>query len=248
MHAPVTTTSSRREAAGETNGRRRPTWGEVAATGNGPSKPNRPPAPPATIAGRDPAARRSSATGIGRGTAVLAAGAPAPTLVTGPDDDPLVPKCDYDERHRRILDFRLPGLDGKPVRFQDLDADLVLIDFWGTWCPPCLQSIPHLVDLQNRMGTRLKVVGVACEQDGPKTAAPRVSETVRKLKINYPMLLSRNDGSCPLQKAMHIAAFPTMVLVDRQGRVVWRDQGATPATLARLDRILALPPEGQARR
>jgi thiol-disulfide isomerase/thioredoxin len=155
------------------------------------------------------------------------------------------PTCDYDERHRRILDFRLPGLDGKPVRFRDLDADLVLLDFWGTWCEPCLRSTPHLIELQQRTeGKRLTVVGIACEQDGPEKSAPRVAAAARKLNINYPLLLSRNDGSCPLQEALHVSALPTMVLVDRQGRVLWRDQGATPATLARLDRILAATPTG----
>ncbi len=150
----------------------------------------------------------------------------------------LKPLCDYDDRHRRILDFRLPDLDGRPVRFQELDADLVLIDFWGTWCPPCVQSIPHLVELQERMGKRLAVVGIACESEVPEKAAPKVAETIGKLKVNYKVLLSRNDGSCPIQEALHIQAFPTMILVDRQGRVLWRDQGATPATLARLDRML----------
>jgi thiol-disulfide isomerase/thioredoxin len=130
------------------------------------------------------------------------------------------------------------------VRFRDLDADLVLIDFWGTWCPPCLKSIPHLVDLQERMGKRLTVLGVACEADAPKESTAKVGETVRRLKVNYPVVLSRNDGSCPLQEALHIQAFPTMILVDREGRILWRDQGATPATLARLDRVLAAAPTG----
>src|SRR5205807_398304 len=98
-------------------------------------------------------------------------------------------------------------------------------------------------DLQEQMGgKRLAVIGVACEKDAPDQAAARVAETARRLKINYPLLLSRNDGSCPLQEALHVQAFPTMVLVDRQGRVLWRDQGSTPATLARLDRVLASCP------
>jgi thiol-disulfide isomerase/thioredoxin len=149
------------------------------------------------------------------------------------------PICEYDERHRRIIDFRLPDLEGRPFRLSELEADLVLIDFWGTWCQPCLRSIPHLVELQERMkGKRLAVIGVACEQDSPEQSSKRVAAVARKLDINYPILLSRNDGSCPLQEALHISAFPTMVLVDREGRVVWRDQGATPATLARLDHVL----------
>ena len=105
-----------------------------------------------------------------------------------------------------------------------------------------LEAHPHLVELQERMGKRLTVVGVACEAEGPEVSAAKVGETVKRMSVNYPVLLSRNDGSCPLQEALHVSAFPTMVLVDRQGRVLWRDQGATPATLARLDRMLATTP------
>jgi thiol-disulfide isomerase/thioredoxin len=151
----------------------------------------------------------------------------------------VTPACEYDERLRRVIDFTLPGLDGRPLRFRDLDADLVLIDFWGTWCPPCLKSIPHLVEMQERMGKRLVVVGVACEKEAPGQSAARVAATAQQLKVNYPIALSRNDGSCPLQEALHVGAFPTMILVDRDGRVLWRDQGSTPSTLARLDRVLA---------
>jgi thiol-disulfide isomerase/thioredoxin len=200
--------------------RRRPTWGEITAP-----ETNLPPLEGSKAA-------------------------PAPAVARAPACDATKPLCEYDDRRRRILDFRLPGLDGKPVRFQDLDADLVLLDFWGTWCQPCLRSVPHLVDLQARAGgKRLAVVGIACEQDAPEQAARRVAATAEKLKINYTVLLSQNDGSCPLQEALHIQAFPTMVLVDRQGRVLWRDQGATPATLARLDRMIdASPGDGATRR
>ena len=155
------------------------------------------------------------------------------------------PYCDYDDRHRRIVDFRLPDLDGKPVRFQDIDADLILLDFWGTWCQPCLRSVPHLIELQERLGSKIAVVGIACEPDPRDEAVARVKATARKLKVNYPILVSKNDGTCPIQEALHIQAFPTLVLVDRQGRVIWRDQGATPATLARLDRALALSPDAK---
>ncbi len=116
----------------------------------------------------------------------------------------------------------------------------MLIDFWGTWCQPCLKTIPHLVDLQQRYGARrLTVLGVACERGEAKDRAVKVAQEAQKLGINYQVLVSGMDGSCPLQQALHIQAYPTLVLVDRQGRIVWRDQGATPTTLARLDRFLA---------
>ena len=148
--------------------------------------------------------------------------------------------CRYDAKNRRIEDFLLPDLEGKPVHFRDLDADLVLIDFWGTWCEPCVESVPHLVELQERLGPgRLKVVGIACEKGPADGRAANVARTAERLGINYPLLLSSTEGPCPLQEALHVQAYPTMILVDRQGRILWRDQGSTPITLARLDRVIA---------
>ena len=149
--------------------------------------------------------------------------------------------CRYDSQRRQILDFRLPDLDGRPVSLGDLDADYILLDFWGTWCRPCLSSVPHLVELQERFDRRsLAVVGIACE-DGPASAnAAHVADVARQLGINYTTLVSsKDDGASPVQEALHIQAFPTMILLDRKGRVVWRDQGAMTTTLARLDRVLA---------
>ena len=52
--------------------------------------------------------------------------------------------------------------------------------------------------------------------------------------------MSGVDGdTCPVQQAFHVQAFPTLILVDRQGRVLWRDQGATPVTLRRLNDFVA---------
>ncbi|SIN79677.1 Thiol-disulfide isomerase or thioredoxin [Singulisphaera sp. GP187] len=217
--------------------RKRPTWKDLAS-----------------LAPKPPLAQVESRKGVG--PAVLGPMKPAahaflmeqpPALPTSTRAAPSQAQadvgkafCDYDAKHRKINDFRLPDLEGRPVRFQELDADLVLIDFWGTWCQPCLRSIPHLVELQNRMGTgKLKVVGIACEQGPLAERAKTVSLEVRRLGINYPVLLSGMDGPCPLQEALKVQAYPTLILVDRQGRIVWQDQGATPVTLGRLDRFLA---------
>lgn len=158
-----------------------------------------------------------------------------------PAADDRLAYCRFDAKTRRIVDFRLPDVNGKPVRLQDLDTDLVLIDFWGTWCKPCVNSIPHLVDLQKRLGgKRVTVLGIASEQGPPAARVASVNKAIQKLGINYPILMSGMDGeNCPVQEALHIQAFPTLILVDRQGRVLWRDQGATPATLAKLDNLIA---------
>ena len=148
--------------------------------------------------------------------------------------------CRFDAKRLQVLDLRLPDLDGRPVSLSDFDADFVLLDFWGTWCRPCLTSVPHLVELQERLGGRsLAIVGIACEEGPASASAAHVADVAKRLGINYTVLVSsKDDAASPVQEALHIQAFPTMVLVDRNGRVVWRDQGATTTTLARLDRVL----------
>jgi thiol-disulfide isomerase/thioredoxin len=223
---------------------RRPTWGEATAeAGKLPPLEGKP-------AGADKGPIITTMATTGKPKRSPVPGSPKPMVATAPKVASWAEaKCEYDDRHRRIVDFRLPDLKGMAVRFQDLDADLVLLDFWGTWCKPCVKSIPLLVELQQQKGKGLKVIGIACEQGEPQTSAARVAETVKKLGVNYQVLLSKNDGTCPIQEALHVSAFPTMILVDRQGRVLWRDQGATPTTLARLDRMLTnAAADSQARR
>jgi thiol-disulfide isomerase/thioredoxin len=155
--------------------------------------------------------------------------------------------CSIDAADRRLIDFKLPDLNGKMVSLHDVDADLILLDFWGSWCQPCRKSIPHLIELQKKFaGKRVQVIGVACE----KAASPRdrqisAAQAVRELGINYPVLLSGRDGSCPLQQALQIQFYPTMVLVSRDGKLLAREQGATDVTLPRMDRAIALALRGK---
>ncbi len=184
----------------------------------------------------------------------LAAGqvVPAP-LETAIRASPKEPEtyCRFDSKYRRIEDFRLPDLQGRLVRFQDFDTDLILLDFWGTWCQPCLRSVPHLIDIQKRLGGKqLQVIGIACEREETPVSerVAGVTKAVKKLGINYPILVTSTDGSCPVQKALHVQAYPTLILVDRQGRVLWQDQGATRLTMARLDRMISIATKPDTRR
>jgi thiol-disulfide isomerase/thioredoxin len=210
---------------------RRPTWGELTSQSAQKRANAYPPSSRRLGKAEKPAARGLMASLRGNADRPPAPRSPEVTRVS----------CSFDKGENRLVDFTLPDLSGKPVRFQDLDADYVLIDFWGTWCGPCLQSIPHLVQLQNRYDPkRVRVLGVAYEQTDPADAARSVQGVMRKLAMNYPVLLGNTEeGPCPLQEAFHVQAYPTMVLVDRHGRILWRESGSTPATMTRLDRVIA---------
>jgi thiol-disulfide isomerase/thioredoxin len=147
--------------------------------------------------------------------------------------------CQFDPMERRLSDFQLPDVQGRMLSFHDFDSDLILLDFWGTWCAPCRKSIPHLKEIQRTLGgKKMQVIGIACERTGAKDRAAKVAQTIQQLKIDYPVLITGMDGTCPLQDAFQIQFYPTMVLLDRQGKILWREQGATDVTLARMDRFI----------
>lgn len=211
----------------------RPTWGELAfkkepiPLDESLQKVSRDLAGKSTLGGADQglkAAAKTTASSTLR-PAALATG----TKVT----------CQFNPEERRLVDFRLPDVRGQMVSFRDFDADLILLDFWGTWCAPCRKSVAHLIEIQQTLGgKKVQVVGIACERTPAKDRAANVAKSLKELKINYPVLISSMDGTCPVQDAFQIQFYPTLVLVDRQGRVLWREQGATDVTLARMDRFI----------
>ena len=211
----------------------RPTWGELAfkkepiPLDESLQKVSRDPAVKGTRGGADEGLKAAAKTTASSapGAAVLATG----RKVT----------CEFNPEERRLVDFRLPDVQGQMVSFHDFDADLILLDFWGTWCAPCRKSVSHLIEIQQTLGGRkVQVVGIACERTPAKDRAANVAKSLKELKINYPVLISSMDGTCPVQDAFQIQFYPTLVLVDRQGRILWREQGATDVTLARMDRFI----------
>ena len=196
-------------------------WGEVAGL-----------VTPSRAAGSVATASHSNRSGTFLNRRSHAAAAPA--MVDAPA------LCQFNAQTGQLVDFQLPDLDGQPVRFQDFDADYVLFDFWGTWCKPCTDSIPHLIDLQKKYGpNKLKIVGVACEKTSPEKRGVLVAEAAQKLGINYSVLLASMDGTCPVQRDFQVQFYPTMVLVDRRGKVLFRAEGATERNMYRLDQALA---------
>jgi thiol-disulfide isomerase/thioredoxin len=122
-----------------------------------------------------------------------------------------------------IPDFALKSVgDGSLVTSSKLKGKVLLFVFFATWCPPCIQEIPTLVDLQNEYGNRgFSVVGMSVDDGGPRV----VKELMTKMGINYPVLMA--DGKTT-RGFGGVSGIPVAFLVDRQGKRVKRWQGKVP--------------------
>ncbi|MCY7377581.1 MAG: TlpA family protein disulfide reductase [Pyrinomonadaceae bacterium] len=104
---------------------------------------------------------------------------------------------------------------GENVKLADLKGKVVVLDFWATYCPPCLEGIPHLNDLQNKYGADLQIVGLHV---GGAEDEIRVPDFVRKLKILYPLAHPEDALSNALMGANN--AIPQTFVFDRNGKLV----------------------------
>ena len=104
---------------------------------------------------------------------------------------------------------------------------LVLLDFWGTWCPPCLAAITHLKILQDNYGpSGLEVIGIDYERSGAYQDRARVVQGVRdRKKISYRLLLGGEIETCPVRTQFGVDGFPTLVLLDSNNRIIWKEKG-----------------------
>jgi thiol-disulfide isomerase/thioredoxin len=136
----------------------------------------------------------------------------------------------------RVQEIILPDLDGGSWSFsRDRKGQLVLLDFWGTWCGPCLRAVPKMNELHRAYSAHgLEVVGVACERDQPRRSQ-LVGEMKRKLDIQYRVLLGGEPGGDPVQRDLRVQMYPCLVLLDTDGNVVWR---GLPDDIVGLQRVL----------
>ena len=111
--------------------------------------------------------------------------------------------------------FKVRDLNGRVIDLAQLRRQgPVLLDFWATWCKPCLEAIPELQDLHTRLGPRgLTVIGISV--DGPRNHA-RVRPFVNRLGITYPIVIDDDER---LRHLYQVVAMPTAVLIGPDGSV-----------------------------
>ena len=114
--------------------------------------------------------------------------------------------------------FTVTDLSGRQLSSADWKGKVVLVNFWATWCPPCLAEIPDLIALQNKYRDQLVVVGISEDEISPEV----VKQFADERKINYPIAMT----SPALQERFTgIVALPTTFVLDPDGRIAYKRVG-----------------------
>ena len=137
--------------------------------------------------------------------------------------------------------FELKGtkVDGKPFNWSDYKGKVVLVDYWATWCRPCIEAMPMLkryYELYHDKG--FEIVGVSVDED-----LEALQAFLKRAELPWPSLFSRDEkaagGNHPMAVYYGVMKYPTTILVDQKGKVVELDVHG-----ARLGRLLAKLLEG----
>jgi thiol-disulfide isomerase/thioredoxin len=144
------------------------------------------------------------------------------------------------------LEFELVDIHGSRVA---LDAErfagkVLLVDIWGLWCPPCIEQVPYLIDLQNRFGRHgFEIIGVefaAYYGDDRASYTDALREWANQKGVNYTLVQGGEaaDVERVFPTLRDFSGFPTSVLIDRAGTVQLVSQGFAPSEITRFEAII----------
>jgi cytochrome c biogenesis protein CcmG, thiol:disulfide interchange protein DsbE len=133
-----------------------------------------------------------------------------------------VPSASADARTpsapRAAPDFSRTDLDRGEIRLEAYRGKVVLLNFWATWCEPCIAEIPRFAEWQRKYAGRLQVLGVSMDdEEAPVRAA------CRKYGLNYPVVMG-DEKLAELYGG--VLGLPMSFLIDRNGRIRFEHEGA----------------------
>jgi peroxiredoxin len=135
-------------------------------------------------------------------------------------------------RENYAPDFSFTSSEGEHVALEDLKGKVVLLDFWGTWCPPCVESIPELRNLHKKYSKEpsFMLIGISSDSDDEVWR-----EFTAKNKMIWPQY---RDKDRKIQRSFGVRAFPTYILIDHEGIVRFQSVGLSWTRAASLDEAI----------
>jgi peroxiredoxin len=132
-------------------------------------------------------------------------------------------------RENYAPDFSFTTSAGEHIALEDLRGKVVVLDFWGTWCPPCVESIPSLRNLHKRYSKEPSFILIGVSSDGDEAEWREFTE---KNKMIWPQYLDRDRR---VQAAFGVRAFPSYIVIDHEGIVRFQSIGSSWLKAANLD-------------
>ena len=121
------------------------------------------------------------------------------------------------------LDFVVKDINGEDVRFSDYKGQVILLDFWATWCAPCRIEIPGFIELYDKYRDQGFVV-LGFDVDDP---LPAIQSFAEEFQMNYPVLVGADRDDVKDAYGPPIG-YPTAYIIDRDGRICTSHTGFAP--------------------
>lgn len=125
-------------------------------------------------------------------------------------------------------DFQLPQINGDTLKLSELRGNVVYVDFWATWCPPCRESFPWMESMYQRyQDLGLQIVAISLDQK-----SDLIKSFLKEHEANFTILQDRAGGAA---EAFKVKGMPSSYLVDRKGNIRMRHAGFNEGDKAGLE-------------
>lgn len=112
-------------------------------------------------------------------------------------------------------DFNATTIDGKPIKLSDYKGKVVLLDFWATWCGPCLMELPNVKKVYEAHKDKgFEIIGISADED-----VADLKKLVEQENIQWPQIFDGGDKGGAIQEQYGVMKYPTTILLDKEGKI-----------------------------
>ena len=119
--------------------------------------------------------------------------------------------------YEEVQDWELVSFDGERIRFSELQDSVIFLNFWATWCPPCIAEMPGIQELYNEFGERVSFLLVSQEN----------RQTVNAFLEKHGYALPTHSPVTQIPSVFSHRSIPTTYIISRSGQIVMKHKGAT---------------------
>ncbi len=127
-------------------------------------------------------------------------------------------------------DFSMQDINGNTIILSELKGKVVLVDFWASWCIPCKNSMPHIIELyNNRADSSFTVIAVNVDEEKSK-----INEFANSINVTFPFPVIF-DKESKLPAMYNVEGMPTTIIIDKEGVIRFKDTGFTSDVKEKMD-------------